>query len=455
MYIKNHPNAAKLTQNCNSLNSLQNQYSDAINQSLETINSRGIVFPQDNEFLTAAQISKENIARALNNSLYNSFQILKKENKTDEKIVQIAENKLPKSIANIVPVNYNPSVNISLYLLSKIKLSDEALALLDKCSNLSKIKDNNNFDFTPINANISYTIVQRIETNLSDNPPICCVFNDCKPCCRDDSCKNDPNTFPIIFLHGHLFVEGNSPEFSLDAFNKLQAKLQDDGYLNVGIVSLYSKNEQLEPGIWGLSGKPVTVKVSYYYDAFRKDDKYIVVPTKSESIDTYALRLKDLIVIVKERTGKPKVNIIAHSMGGLVARKYMQIFGDKDIDRLIMAATPNKGLVGDVRSYCTLFGENRECNEMKANSLFLNKLNDPSSKPANAKLYMIIGQGCKMDNGDGDGVVLVENAKLENAETYFVNGTCGNLIGNKLHADMLDTDKYPQTYNIITEILSK
>ena len=142
-------------------------------------------------------------------------------------------------------------------------------------------------------------------------------------------------------------------------------------------------------------------------------------------------------------------------MGGLVARKYMQIFGGKDIDRLIMAATPNKGLVGDVSSYCTLFGENRECDDMEENSLFLNKLNDPSGKPANAKLYMIIGQGCKMDNGDGDGVVLVENARLDNAETYFVNGTCGNLIGNKLHADMLDTDKYPKTYNIITEILSK
>ena len=48
-----------------------------------------------------------------------------------------------------------------------------------------------------------------------------------------------------------------------------------------------------------MSGKPVTVKVSYYYDAFRKDDKYIVVPTSSENIDTYALRLKDLIDIVK------------------------------------------------------------------------------------------------------------------------------------------------------------
>lgn len=454
-YLAVHPSASDLVQNCNSLKNLENQYLDAVNQSLEMINSRNMVFPSTDEFFDAVNVTNDNIARAINNSYYNSFKIIKDENKTDERIIKIAENKLPKNAASLVPVNYNSSANISLYLLSKIRLSDEAMNLLDKCPYLSGINELNGFDFTPINSSISYKIAQRIETNLSDNPPICCVFNDCKPCCNDNSCKNDPKTFPIIFLHGHSFAEGNSPEFSLDAFNKIQDKLQDDGYLNVGIVSLYSKNEQLEPGIWGMSGKPVTVKVSYYYDAFRKDDKYIVVPTNSENIDTYALRLKDLIDIVKERTNKPKVSIIAHSMGGLVARRYMQIFGSANIDKLVMIGTPNKGIAGEVSSYCKLFGENRECNDMKENSIFLNKLNDPLSQPANIKLYMVIGQGCKMDSGDGDGVVLVENAKLDNAEYYFVNGTCGSVIGNKLHTDMLDTDKYPETYNRITEILSK
>lgn len=230
-------------------------------------------------------------------------------------------------------------------------------------------------------------------------------------------------------------------------------QLQEDGYLNAGIVSLYSRNEPLQEGIWGLSGKPVTVKVSYYYDAFRKDDKYIVVPTKSENIDTYALRLKDLIDIVKERTNKPKVNIIAHSMGGLVARRYIQIFGEEDIDKLVLITTPNKGISGLISDYCGLIGENRECQDMQKNSLFISKLNDPSKQPTKVKLYTITGNGCEMKLGDGDGIVLHESAMLENAKNYDINGTCGGLFGGVLHTEILNIEKYPQTYDAVRKIL--
>ena len=211
----------------------------------------------------------------------------------------------------------------------------------------------------------------------------------------------------------------------------------------------------MQQGVWGLSGKPVTIKASYYYDAFRKEDKYIVVPTKSENIDTYALRLKDLIDIVKQRTNKPKVNIIAHSMGGLVARRYMQIFGDKDVDKLIMIATPNKGISGAAGDYCGFVGENRECQDMQENSLFINKLNDPLKQQGNARIYAVIGQGCQTKLGNGDGIVSTENVKLENAKLYYVNGTCSGLFGENLHTEILNIDKYPETYGIIRDILKE
>ena len=230
-----------------------------------------------------------------------------------------------------------------MHLLSNINISERARELLPICQKPLPLDNISLFNFEHVNTNISFKAVSKIDTNLSENPPVCCVFNSCRPCCNDESCKNDLKTFPVVFLHGHSFAKDNSPEFSLDSFNKLQLRLQEDGYLDAGIVSLYSKNEQFENGDWGLSGKPVTVKVSYYYDAFRQEDKYIVVPTKSENIDTYALRLKDLIDIVKERTAKPKVNIIAHSMGGLVARRYLQIFGDDDVHKLVTIATPQQG----------------------------------------------------------------------------------------------------------------
>ena len=453
-FIKNYPNAETLKQNCGSLKELNQKYSSIRNETLMLIRDKNISFPSDNEFLSLTDNFKNNEIRNINNSYYESFEKIKLENKASTYVIEIANLLLPKNITDIVPFMYNNSLNISIYLLSQIKPHDSTLKLLNKCSKLDMQKIGIiYFNFLPVSTNITFKIISKIETNLSENPPICCVFNDCKPCCRDASCTNDPKTFPVIFLHGHSLVKENSPEFSLDSFNKLQSKLQEDGYLNAGTISLYSKNESLQTGIWGLSGKPVSVKVSYYYDAFKKGEKYIVVPIKSENIENYAIRLSDLIDIVKERTGKPKVNIVAHSMGGLVARRYIQIFGEDDIDRLVLIAVPNKGIAGAISDYCSYIGENRECQDMQENSLFINKLNEPLKQPAKVKLYAIIGQGCKMKLSYGDGIVLSENAKLENAKLYYVNGTCTGLFGGTFHTEILNIEKYPETYSIITEIL--
>jgi len=452
-FIEDYPSLVPAKQSCNSLKDLNQTFSQARNETSKIIADNNIGFPSDSSFLALADNFKDNAARQVNNSYYESLEKIKSDNSTNPDVIKIAETILPTNKTGLTQLSYNQSINLSLYLLSKINASDGIIELLNKCAKLGYQTGVGDFDLQPISTNITYNATSKIETNLSDNPPICCVFNDCKPCCRDESCKNDPKTFPIIFLHGHSLAKDNSPEFSLDSFNKLQSKLQDDGYLNAGIVSLYSQNEQLQQGIWGLSGKPVTVKVSYYYDAFRKEDKYIVVPTKSENIDTYALRLKDLIDIVKQRTNKPKVNIIAHSMGGLVARRYVQIFGENDIDKLIMIATPNKGISSEVSSYCGYVGENRECQDMQENSLFINKLNDPLKQPTKTKLYAIIGQGCQMKSGDGDGVVLSENEKLDNAKLYYVNGTCDSFFGGNLHTEILNIDKYQETYKTIKNIL--
>ena len=454
-FIESYPSLISAKRSCNSLKDLDQTFLRIRNETSRIIIGNNVSFPSDSNFLTLTDDFKDNAARQINNSYYDSFEKIKSGNKINPDIIKIAESVLPTNKTNLKQLGYNRSINLSLYLLSKINLSDEITELLNKCARLEYQTETGSFNFNPISTNVTYNVTSKIETNLSDNPPICCVFNDCKPCCRDESCKNDPKTFPIIFLHGHSFAKDNSPEFSLDSFNKLQSKLQDDGYVNAGIVSLYSQNEQLQQGIWGLSGKPVTVKVSYYYDAFRKEDKYIVVPTKSENIDTYALRLKDLIDIVKQRTNKPKVNIIAHSMGGLVAKRYVQIFGENDIDKLIMIATPVKGISSEVSSYCGYVGENRECRDMQENSLFINKLNDPLKQSTKVKLYTIIGQGCQMKSGDGDGVVLSENAKLDNSKLYRVNGTCGGFFGNSLHTEILNINRYPATYNLVKEILKE
>lgn len=57
-----------------------------------------------------------------------------------------------------------------------------------------------------------------------------------------------------------------------------------------------------------------------------------------------SLLLDQKIEEIKQQTGSPRVDIIAHSMGGLVARHYIQSNSyNDDVSRLVTIATPHKG----------------------------------------------------------------------------------------------------------------
>ncbi len=56
-----------------------------------------------------------------------------------------------------------------------------------------------------------------------------------------------------------------------------------------------------------------------------------------------AILLKNKIDAVLAQTGKTKVDVIAHSMGGLVAKKYIADNGGGNIDQLIFIGTPHLG----------------------------------------------------------------------------------------------------------------
>ncbi|MBU4283572.1 MAG: alpha/beta fold hydrolase [Nanoarchaeota archaeon] len=294
------------------------------------------------------------------------------------------------------------------------------------------------------------TMPVKIGIEFDDPLPKCCVFGKCSPCCLSEECINDPSKFPIVFVHGHSVNKKTAADYSLDVFNKLQKELEKDGYLNAGSISLYTPVDT-SPGVWGLSQAPVSIKASYYFDVFKEPENYVVVQIKSENIDTYALRLREIIQTIKHRTGKPKVILIAHSMGGLVSRKYLQIFGEDDVEKLIMIGTPNQGIEGDIAHMCQIIGDKYACRDMAVNSLFMNKLN--RGELPNIEIYMIIGDGCHMDGQPGDGTVLIKNAKLEGemVKNFIINGTCDGL--KMLHSKMLDPQLYPEVYKIIKQAL--
>lgn len=103
---------------------------------------------------------------------------------------------------------------------------------------------------------------------------------------------------------------------------------------------------------------PASIVILRYYD----DGSDLLGEGKSRQVAEYADRLNELILKVKQRVleyrldGKPVMTaddfrcyLVAHSMGGLVARAFLQGAGDykearKTVDKLFTFATPHNGI---------------------------------------------------------------------------------------------------------------
>lgn len=368
----------------------------------------------------------------------------------EEKIASLNKDNTQSQIIKKILSEKNYSLNKTLpnESITPLMALELAKTRMRKCEFITLNTTINEFNINI--SKIDEAIIKNIDIEFGEPSLQCCVFGKCQDCCITESCMNDEKTYPVVFLHGHSFNKAVAADYSLDAFNFIQKQLEEEeGYLNAGAISIYTSPD-VEKGGWGLSGAPISVKASYYFDLFQESQSYVVVQAKSENIDTYAIRLKDILKTIKYRTGKDKVIIVAHSMGGLVARRYIQIFGGGDVTKLIMIATPNHGIKGNIADYCSIVGEQLECRDLNSESLLINKVNREKI-PEYVSIYNIIGAGCDMKEGDGDGVVLSEYAKLIEAKNFYVNGTCSRL--NPLHTDMLNTDKYPQVYSIISNAL--
>ncbi|MAE42895.1 hypothetical protein CMO93_03925 [Candidatus Woesearchaeota archaeon] len=441
----------KVSDVCLSLDGIKEIYENENNKSEALMKNYN--FNEMGNIIENAKNVKTNIAK---NNLFNEIKNINASNKTKESL-KLLINISNASFSDGV-VNYGNYSEDDILSLITINLPDETQKYYGNyCAGdgfdiseyygnkmqLNKVSEVENGNFT-----------SRIHLELKENYPVCCVFGECRRCCTDDECKQDPSLYPVLFLHGHALNSDNSPDYSLDAFNKIQTKLQEDSYISAGTITPASDFSEIKKGEWGLSSKPISIKGSYYRVSYYNVGGYAIATQKSENIETYAIRLKELIELLKFRTGRDKVILISHSMGGLVARSYLQIFGDEDVDKIIMLAAPNKGVSGPVSSYCPLLGEKKECNDMSENSIFIKKVNDPNRVPKNVEVHNIVGVGCDIDQGDGDGVVSKENSELEYAKNYYIDGTCEG-FSTVLHTQILDIDKYPKVYDKISSILRK
>ncbi len=321
------------------------------------------------------------------------------------------------------------------------------------------LKENLNYILIPqidlTYCNITYNLftpkkLNKINTSLNEEPLLTtqeieqpnkfsCIFQNC-------SVMPEKNPSPILFLHGHSFNKDDPPESSISAFYKIRQKLaQEKIIINGGDIDYTSANN----GFWANSNIPLGLSATYFYITYYDINLFAQSIRKEEGIEVYSIRLKELIDTTLSQTNSNQVIIVAHSMGGLVARNYLNLFGEDKVQKLILIAAPNNGVEGTINNLCSYFGEQKACNDLSKDSLFLKKLSTYKPK---LPIYNIIGQGCE----NGDGVVTINSAKLpykENYQEYYVNGTCNDLMGVSFHTDILDPNKYPKTYNLVKELI--
>jgi pimeloyl-ACP methyl ester carboxylesterase len=83
------------------------------------------------------------------------------------------------------------------------------------------------------------------------------------------------------------------------------------------------------------------------------------------SIDDYAATVGEAIRRLQSSSGAPRVTLVCHSMGGLVARAYLRAHGSAAVARLITISTPHAGTI------FARFGRGRNARQMVRGSSWL------------------------------------------------------------------------------------
>jgi triacylglycerol lipase len=93
------------------------------------------------------------------------------------------------------------------------------------------------------------------------------------------------------------------------------------------------------------------------------------------SIDQFAEQLHHAIEAYLQETGAPKLRLVTHSMGGLVARAYLKRYGSQRIDKVITLACGHHG------TRIAYFGLGKNAREMEPGSVWLAALPEPAPVP--------------------------------------------------------------------------
>ncbi len=226
----------------------------------------------------------------------------------------------------------------------------------------------------------------------------------------DDAPGQAPqDTYPLILLHGfNPSYSRRLSEFSLYDLQNSLAK-----YLNYTNKKMFVQNmtcAQLR-----YSKKPIIIRATYFS------------PYDLVEIPMYAENLNAIIERVTYCTGAEKVDIIAHSMGGIVTRYYIEHANATNIRKLIMLATPNHGGLYNIGKVAEHFIDNGSSTlaldflQLSEDNVFMQSLGDKHL--AEIEIYTVAGNS----DGQGDGLILADSVPLNNTLSKHKEVPCNHI----------------------------
>mgnify|MGYP001212852517 CR=1 FL=1 len=225
----------------------------------------------------------------------------------------------------------------------------------------------------------------------------------------DSAVKDTPgmapdNTYPVLLIHG--FIPVYTKSISTLSLKVLQEEIADTGkYTDKGILTPVTTCAELR-----YTDNPIIVRASY------------LQWMNLVEIDHYSNNLGDIVNKIKECTGAKKVDIVAHSMGGIVARNYIQKIDNTSVRKLIMVGTPNHGGLYKKGSLIDILVKNGESKihldfvELSENHQFMINLNSGDETPGDIQYYTLAG---KIDN-KGDGLVKATSVPLDSVAAHNI-----------------------------------
>jgi triacylglycerol esterase/lipase EstA (alpha/beta hydrolase family) len=182
------------------------------------------------------------------------------------------------------------------------------------------------------------------------------------------------------FVMAARFAGATPPAFHLGARQRLRL-LAEEFRASMLVTSWHQARASAAMRIYPDSGRPPVLLLHGYgcnsgywahlmplLDAARISHASVDLEPVAGDIDGYVPLVERAVRDLQSATGAPKVAIVAHSMGGLVARAWMRAHGRSAVARVITLGTPHHGTA------LARFGLGRNAFQMRDNSDWLRAL---------------------------------------------------------------------------------